>query len=757
MATSQNRLNFLSGFKNTPQGGYEDPTYLGFKIIFDFEGALPIGADDGLPPSPLFKDSAYGTSANGSMAGTNPFGLNEYNFRGNNIDFHSAQSYLVQREDGYNNGQGGKRADALNQFKNLLKQINNESPWFFQSIQGLDKLASVAKTGYNGAANAEIGFNSHRTSGKFLTFSCLESLNLRVSTLAELYRQSTFDFDYMREVVPRNLRKFKMFIYVSEIRNLNKTSRLSALSASAQALGATTNLLTNGMNPGNSLGEGSTPNAAQNSLVSGILNKSGLQSDFQALSNFGNQTEQSGVTPYIIFECGQCEFDFDSTTPIKNTMDNGSGQATPETASFIVHVGKIRTKIQAPNIRDDGNFLIVADNFELASSSVKKVNRETDALNKEGSFLDGLLIQGQNALTNFVGNSINNFVNTQVSRLSNILGGVDRFLLGNVYSFAPGAALSNPSFDNITDLAQQFNNGLDLRGLIRNESKLPNPQTSGLGGPPQRAYANPEGDSYSGVPGNDLGVPNRIYQQPKGDAYPNVPGGDLGVPQRSYPSVEADVYANVPGSDLGGPQRIYPSPLDDFYPDSPGSSLGVPDRIYPEPEGDFYPTNPGESLGVPDRVYSQPEGDVYTRVPGSDLGVPDRRYTLDNTDVYQKSPGSDLGVPDRNYDFDGGKVYPAQDQNLRSPQFGAIYEESPLQSSGIKERVYREAESNSRFDTPAGNLYGPQPPDHNSKNLGMVYSKLAEDFQPDTQSLGNLKPADGYNFSLGDINGIDED
>lgn len=549
-----------------------------------------------------------------------------------------------------------------------------------------------------------------------------------------------------------------MFIYVSEVRNFNKTNRLTALSPALKALDGTTNLLTNGMNPGNSSAENlgqimGGGGAEQNSLVSGILNKSGLQSDFEALGIFGNQSQQSGITPYIIFECSQCEFDFDATTPIKNVLDNGSGAATAETASFIVHVGKVRTKVQAPNIRYDGKFLVLADNWELNSSSVKKIDRNRD----NDSFLNRLLAEGENQLTSFVGNSINNFVNTQVNRLAGLLSGSDSVLLGNVYSFAPGAAITAPSFNSITDLAQQFQNGLDLRGVIRNESKLPNPQTQGLGGPPQRAYSQPSGDKYPDVPGKDLGSPERVYPQPKGDSYPGVPGPDLGLPQRSYPTVESDVYRNVPGSDLGGPERVYPSPLDDFYPDSPGTSLGVPDRVYPGPEGDFYPTNPGESLGVPDRVYVQPEGDAYANVPGTDLGVPDRRYTLDSTDVYPTSPGRDLGVPDRNYGFDGGKVYPTVEQNSRPPQFGEIYEDQPAQASGIKDRVYKDAPSENKFNTPAGNLYGPQIPDYNSKNLGVVYSPLAEDFQPDTQSLGNLKPADRYNFSLGDVNGIDED
>jgi hypothetical protein len=753
MATDKNRYNFLSGFKNSPQGAYEDPTYLGFKIIFDFDGSLPVGADDGLPPSPLFRDTAYQLPENG-FASNNPFGLPEY--RSSEIAFHSAQSYLLQRESFMNNGSGGLRADALNQFKNLLRQINDQSPWFFQSIQGLDKLAQVAKFGYNGA-NDSGTFNSSRTSGKSLIFNCLESINLRVSVLAELYRQSTFDFDYMRELVPRNLRKFKMFIFVSEVRNFNKTGRLSAVSTAVRNLAGTSNLLTNGMNPGNSLGSSDRSGGglvsslgSQGSLVSGILNKSGLANDISDLAGFANQTDQSGITPYIVFECSQCEFDFDSTTPIKETIENGSGQANQESASFKVYVGRVRTKLQAPNIRDDNQFLILKDDYQQASSSVKEVKNRRNSTSLGNSLVDSLLKQGERSLTNYVGNSINNFLNIQAGKLSNLLNGSDQILLGNVYSFNPGNAINAPNFDNISDIAQQFNNGLDLRGLISNQTNLPNPQNNGLGGSPERVYTPPSGDVYSQVPGRDLGLPDRIYGSPTDDVYPDVPGSDLGVPQRAYPKIESDVYANVPGTELGSPDRVYPIPTGDFYPDVPGQSLGVPDRIYPAPNEDVYPNNPGSDLGTPDRVYTNPEGDVYSRVPGQDLGGLDRTYTKPEGDVYsnQTTPNPEL-QPTRAY---------SEQINPTSSNLGDAYSGQDFNfQQQINERVY--PPNNPEF--PSGNNLGrnyidPISGDGNS-NLGKVYKSNLNDFNPDIQDLGNLKPADRYNFSLDDVNGIDED
>jgi hypothetical protein len=778
MATDKNRLNFLSGFKNSPQGAYEDPTYLGFKIFFDFDS--PTIDEDGLPPSPLFRKNAY---TNGGTLGSDPFGMGPSIYNPSlGIIYHSAQSYLIQREQNWVNAQ---RADSLFQFTELLRQINDQSPWFFQSIIGLDNLASVEKEGYNGSTSGEKSFDPQRTFGKSLTINCLESLNLRISALAELYRQSTFDYEYMREVVPRNLRKFRMWIYVSEVRYFAKTGRLTNASTAIRSLESTSNLISNGMNPGNSLnpgdsnGSSTASGSSQNSLVSGILNRSGLGSDADAIQSFGNQSDQSGITPFIIFECSQCEFDFDSSTPIKQQLFNGSSDASAETQSFKIYVGKVKTKIQFPNIRDDRNFLILSDGFNQGKSSNKKINRERESQTSNSLFSNALRF-GESLLTNFVGNSVNNLVNTQVNRLSRALSGLDQSILGNVYSFNPGALINQPSFNTASDLADQFRNGLDLRSIFRGDSGFPGPQTNGLGGPPQRVYPSPGGDVYSGVPGSDLGVPDRVYPVPTGDVYPGVPGSDLGGPDRVYlqPSgdvyenvpgsdlggservyrqPDGDVYENVPGADLGGPDRVYLQPSGDFYPDSPGSDLGVPDRVYPPSEGDVYPNVPGSDLGGPDRVYPPSEGDVYPNVPGSDLGGSQRIYGSLKDDVYPNVPGSDLGVPQRRYGLENSRVYEPDPSSSQSKNLGTLYDFAPSENEMTSTRVYPPSVETGGFDSPPANQYGPQIPKSPTRNLGDAYPPTSGDFSPEATNLGNLKPKDRYNFSLDDTNGIDED
>ena len=800
--TDQLRSLFLKGFKLSEQGKFEDPTYLGFKVVIDF-GNLPIDAEFGQPPSPLFRKDNYSfQSGNSGFFSLNPFGQAAYSVKGSqNVSFYSAQGYLRQRESQFFNGSGGKRADMLNQFSVSLKDLLDNYPWFLKSIDGLDALVKVARTGYIGEEGA---FKTSRTLGKPLTFTCLESLNQRMTALGEMYKQATFDADYMRETVPRNLRRFKMYIFVTEIRNFFKTSRLIASSAALTTITNLSSLVGNNNNPGstNSVdtansfnqSQGSDPSQSPNAfggLLGNVIDNSGLDGD---LSLFRNQSDQSGIKPILIIECSNCEFDFDDSTSVPQSIDAGSDNATPIGYGFKVHVGRVRTKYQFPNIRSDQKPLILSDGWDQSKSSVMQDPTTTGV---------ALGIGGE-LLTNFLSNTVDDFINEGVAQYLNpALAGLDQTLLGNVYSLNPSELLSGLSFNSAQNFLDQVTNSeLSLRNLDR---PLPNPQTTGFGGPPARVYGPPsnsgegdvyrkvpgqdlgvntnetlsrvyptqiggQSDVYRNVPGRDLGVPDRVYPDATrgSDAYNNVPGTALGVPDRVYPAVDSDVYAKVPGEDLGGPGRVYPPSDGDFYPDVPGSDLGGSARVYPPPGGDVYDNVPGSDLGGSSRVYPPSEGDVYSKVPGEALGVPDRAYSSGlKDDVYAKVPGTDLGVPDRQYPPFSEEVYP--------PNLGTI-------ESNINEKVYPPNIPGVNNDLGSYDVYPPVPPVTNGPGLigdvypgvsnlqitndnaiGRVYPKTVEDFILDKISsqkdltLGNLKPVDKYNISLGDFNSPESD
>jgi hypothetical protein len=417
-ATDKNRTLFLKGFKLSDQGKNEDPTYLGFKFVFDF-GALPVDPEYGWAPSPLLRVNNY-TQGNGAGMASglqNPFGQPAYNFDG--PIYYSAYNYLLQREGAFaGTSNQVKRAQALKQFQVLLNDINSNSPWFFQSIEGLDQLEKIKLSGFQPEGGMD-DFNPQRTAGKALTINCLESINLRISALANLYNQAVFDADNMRWLVPRNMRKFTMWIFVTEIRNFYKTSRLTGSSTVLAALDNLSSTLTSNRNPGSNIQVNDTgqysvdgynlsdpvenvsgnPGNSFTSFVSNVFDQSGVQSDVQA---FRNQSDQSGIKPVLIYECQQCEFDFSESTPLKSSVDNGSSNADPETQSFKIHVGKVRMKNQYPNIRVDKKPLILADGAYQDRTSVY-VYDDSLSVERIASLANELI-------TNFTSAAINDLV-----------------------------------------------------------------------------------------------------------------------------------------------------------------------------------------------------------------------------------------------------------------------------------------------------------------------------------------------------------
>lgn len=149
---------------------FQDPTYLGFKLFFLFDQ----------PDSGLLSEKPHK---------------------------HTALGYLESRGE-------TQRAKYLKEFVRLFKRISSETPWFFQSIKGLDEAWK------HGFGNDD--FKSKIKEGK-ITIDCLdESVDLRITALLDLYRKSCFDWNYRREIVPRNLRQFQVSIYVYEARNINR-------------------------------------------------------------------------------------------------------------------------------------------------------------------------------------------------------------------------------------------------------------------------------------------------------------------------------------------------------------------------------------------------------------------------------------------------------------------------------------------------------------------------------------------------------
>ena len=154
---------------------YQDPTYLGFKLFFTF--------DD--PTSGL---------------------LSRYNHT------NTAMGYLDGIGDTY-------RMNYLNKFVTILQEVNRKTPWFFQTIEGLDQ---AWKRGYQ-----EQDFKAMLPKDRKISIGCEESVDLRMTALMDFYRKACFDWNMRREVVPWNLRIFDVYVYIYEARSINKSGRPS--------------------------------------------------------------------------------------------------------------------------------------------------------------------------------------------------------------------------------------------------------------------------------------------------------------------------------------------------------------------------------------------------------------------------------------------------------------------------------------------------------------------------------------------------
>lgn len=158
--------------------GYQDPTYLSFVLMF-----VP-GSDN-----------------------KNPNGLT--------AEFESPL-FSQETEDYYTkltNGDTKKYAEklqALKHFKTALFKINNEMPWYWQSLSGVDKFLQFDPLNpYWGGSEAA------------LKISCMESINLTITGLMNLYRKAVFDEEKWCYVLPANLRKFSMWVYVKDLRPID--------------------------------------------------------------------------------------------------------------------------------------------------------------------------------------------------------------------------------------------------------------------------------------------------------------------------------------------------------------------------------------------------------------------------------------------------------------------------------------------------------------------------------------------------------
>lgn len=318
----RSRKDFVSGV-DRKIGMYNDPTYLGFFLFFQ-------------PNSPLFnKSDAPG----------------------------SARYYL--------NKVGEKtRAVTLDLLSSSLSDICTNMPWYWQSITGLENAWKWddLKEPYRGGDDAKI------------TIATLESIDLKIAQIIELYRRVAYDLEYRREILPENLRKFTLYIWVQEMRKFQIDKSLIAT----------------GSNVAGAMGVKGA------SSVSSALNKKAR--DTQSIVN-----EQS---PWFLFQLDQCQFVTDDSNPFLGTLS--FSEATPASNSVVIKYENIKYDF-GPNLGTD-----------LAA----RLNQNSD---DENSLTDRIKNKIQEMASNSAVNAARQLENSAAGAVSNF---VTSLYLGNAHDFS---------------------------------------------------------------------------------------------------------------------------------------------------------------------------------------------------------------------------------------------------------------------------------------------------------------------------------
>lgn len=151
---------------------YNDPSFITFRVLFDFE---PIISNDEVTQGLLLDESRD----------------------------ESAISYLRRTGE-------LERSEALKEFRWLLSKISNEFPWFFKSMSGIGDLWAWGYPEGDGI----------KTEPVTLDVDCYETVDLRMTALADLYRKSTWDRSHFRDLLTLDKKRFNMTIIIGEARKL---------------------------------------------------------------------------------------------------------------------------------------------------------------------------------------------------------------------------------------------------------------------------------------------------------------------------------------------------------------------------------------------------------------------------------------------------------------------------------------------------------------------------------------------------------
>ena len=524
-------------FETDPFLRYQDPTYIGFKLFFLFDQP-----NAGLLSTTGLKNTAMG--------------------------------YLENIGD-------TERMDYLKSFVDLLQKINSVTPWFFQQIDGLDE---AWKHMYQEKEYKPI------LSDRKIVINCLdESIDLRMTALMDLYRKACFDWPNRREVVPKNLRRFKVRIYCYEGRSLNRWGlpwSPAALGLKGAVEAAVPPILKQGKMEMDKW-FGSDENGGFG------LNKDGAIDAKAAISSMFSRKDDSvnDNISRVMFDFNYCEWLPDETNALFSGISN---------KEFGLKAQKIAFSYE--NVEEDNIF-----RFFHGKKVSDFIIQTLDglALDKP-KFLDGV----PGYLTPYLNGAIAQLATTLKNKLT---GGLNDLLMGNVYGFQPllnAMAIANGGLTGVVSAAKEIGKNASKK----NDSHDTNKKAVGFqekgaslinmkGSQSAKTQgSSPENKSLTNDNGLDANKPNPF--SPKNIYFDDFQGSltnkskdaTLVIPENPYPGSQSLINDNGPDATSQGASPENVSLTNDNGPDattqgsSPQISLTnatkdgstpIPDNPYP--------------------------------------------------------------------------------------------------------------------------------------------------------------------------------
>lgn len=343
--TTMNWLNEASARKSDLyedsvvfSSGYEDPTYMTFRIEFGGWGASTIN-----------KESFRQMQKTNSMSSSNirkiysfnyddyPQGLLDLNFAENTIKSqpfyafneqgtYNAYNYLLQRNE-------DTRAAYLQTFIEGIYEIQRQYPYLFKEISGLDSLSE-----FDSKRGTRLGTDVT------ITLKCIEGLSRKIYTLMQCYAKAAWDAEYQRWILPENYRQFKMIIYVFERRVFHSTRQIQAA-----------------QNPDGASGTKPKQNFGQQ-VLNFILSGTG-DSPYGPVSGPPQPMALHSVNsllPVMAYECNLCEFainTFGSPDSLMASWDDSNMQD----ASISIKVKNVRTYYKNGLLNQQLSDMVIGD------------------------------------------------------------------------------------------------------------------------------------------------------------------------------------------------------------------------------------------------------------------------------------------------------------------------------------------------------------------------------------------------------------